>query len=121
MILVDTSIWADHLNRTDDHLVALNCDKMTMMHPFVIGELAAGNLHPWERSLAALRLLPTAPVVDDNAFYGFIFACGLMGTGLSFVDLHLLASAMSSESLLWSRDKRLDEAAVQLKCQYVRA
>ena len=56
MILVDTSIWADHFNRADAHLVMLNRARKTTIHPFVIGELAAGNLLPRDRAVAALRL-----------------------------------------------------------------
>ena len=120
MILVDTSVWADHFNRAELHLVALNCDKKTVMHPFVIGELVAGNLRSWDRTLAALRLVPSAPVVDDDAYYSFIAAYQLMGTGLSFVDLHLLASAVHASALLWTRDKRLKATASRLGCSYAK-
>lgn len=118
MILVDTSIWADHFNRADAHLIMLNRARKTTIHPFVIGELAAGNLHPWDRAVAALRLFVQAPLIDDDAFYGFIGDHKLMGTGLSFVDLHLLASVRTSGDQLWSRNKRLNEAATRLNCHY---
>ena len=119
MILIDTSIWADHFSRPDAALIAINNEKRSVMHPFVIGELAAGNLHPWARVVAALRSLPAVPSVGDDYFYDFLQGNKLMGTGLSFVDINLLASTVHFGMQLWSRDKRLTKAALSLGCCYV--
>lgn len=118
MILVDTSIWADHFVRPNQRLIALNKSGESIMHPHVIGELAAGNIRPWQRSVAALRSLPTAPLLSEDALYAFIWDRQLMGTGLSFVDLHLIGSTFSIGGRLWTRDKRLHEKAAVLGCAY---
>ena len=119
MILIDTSIWADHFSRPDSALIAINNEKRSVMHPFVIGELAAGNLHPWARVVAALRSLPVVPSVEEDDFYTFLERQKLMGTGLSLVDIHLLASATRFGMRIWSRDKRLTKAALSLGCCYM--
>jgi predicted nucleic acid-binding protein len=119
MILIDTSIWADHFNRPSDDLNSIVRSRRVLIHPFVIGELAAGNLHPWESSVSALRALPTSAVATDDEYYTFLFDRKLMGSGLSFVDIHLLASANRDNCPLWTRDKRLSAKADELDCLYV--
>jgi hypothetical protein len=116
MILVDTSVWADHFRKPVERLMTLNENPRLLSHPFVIGELAAGNLSPWPDTVAALRLLPAAPLVSNDDVYGLIERQSLMGSGLSFVDIHLLASAIEAGASLWTSDKRLDRAAQQLGC-----
>jgi predicted nucleic acid-binding protein len=118
VIVIDTSVWADHFMRPDERLIELNSASMALVHPFVIGELAAGNLRPWQRSVAALRSVAAAPILMDDEFYEFVWDGQLMGSGLSFVDLHLLASAVVSGHQLWTRDKRLNEAATKWNCVY---
>lgn len=119
MILIDTSIWADHFDRTDDRLVDLGNAGYIRTHPYVIGELSAGNLRPWEKTVAALRVLPSTSVLSDDAFYAFILNRQLMGTGLSFVDIHILASAIDRKWQLWTRDKKLAIKAAELNCVYL--
>ena len=116
MILVDTSVWADHFRKADPLLVERNLARQVVMHPFVVGELAAGSLADWKRSVAALRLIPSALCIDEDAFYDFVGERKLMGSGLSFVDLHILASAAASGFDLWTRDKRLLETAERIGC-----
>jgi predicted nucleic acid-binding protein len=119
MVIVDTSIWADHFRKAEPKLVELNRQHNVLMHPYVIGELAAGNLHPWQRTVAALRLLPAVHSIAEDGFYVFVAQHQLMGTGLSFVDIHLLASAQEAHCQIWSRDKRLNLVAERLGCFYV--
>lgn len=108
MILIDTSVWADHLRKSEPALTDIGRAGEMLIHPFIIGELVAGNLPRWDQTVAALKLLPRAPVLDDEGYYTFVRKNGLMGSGLSFVDIHLLGSAMRmADCQIWTRDKRL--------------
>ncbi len=115
MILVDTSIWMDHLRGTNSMLPALLEQNRVVMHPMVLGELACGNLqnraellHLWKR----LESIQT--VTHEEALY-FIEQIKLMGKGIGYVDVHLLASvALTGSTKLWTRDKRLTCVAVEL-------
>ena len=112
MILVDTSVWVDHL-RNGDATLAGELDRGTVViHPFVVGELACGNLHNRGVVLELLQRLPTAPVATHPEVLAFIEARDLMGRGIGYVDAHLLAAtALGADMRLWSRDKRLAEVA----------
>lgn len=115
MILVDTSVWVDHLRKSDRGLAELLTASNVLMHPFVIGELACGNLRKRDQILALLKDLPRAGVATDNEVLFFIERHTLMGRGLGFVDVHLLASvALHGTARLWTRDKRLRAAADSL-------
>lgn len=115
MILVDTSVWVDHLRKSDRGLAELLTASNVLMHPFVIGELACGNLRKRDQILALLKNLPRAGVATDNEVLFFIERHTLMGRGLGFVDVHLLASvALHGTARLWTRDKRLRAAADSL-------
>src|SRR6185436_3299190 len=92
MILVDTSVWVDHLRAADGKLVALLQTGQVVIHPFVVGEIALGNLKQRRTVLGALGNLPQAPVARDDEVLHFIERNGLAGTGLAYVDVHLLAS-----------------------------
>ena len=90
------------------------------MHPFVIGEIACGTLSTRGLTLELLQQLPVAPVAEPDEALGFIALRGLHGKGIGHVDIHLLAStSLSAGSQLWTRDKRLLEAAEGLGCAYV--
>ncbi len=115
MILVDTSVWVDHLRESDDHLAELLHTGDAACHPFVIGELACGNLG---NRRTILTLLSALPKVSDAEAIDFIEHHRLMGKGLGWVDVHLIASCALAGVTLWTRDKRLTEAASQLKCAY---
>ena len=119
MILVDTSVWVDHLRRGDGELVDLLERGQVLMHPFVVGELACGSLSERELTLELLQQLPMAAVAESEEALGFIELRGLHGRGIGYVDVHLLAStALHAGARLWTRDKRLREAAEALGCAH---
>ena len=106
MILADTSVWVDHLRRSDAQMrAALDADEICM-HPMVIGEIACGNLRN-RTILVQMQLLQPATVAAHDEVLAMIEQHKLMGRGVGFVDIHLLASAKLSKAALWTRDKRL--------------
>jgi len=112
MILVDTSVWIDHLRTGDPTLTELLNASRVLMHPFVLGELACGNLRNRNEVLGLLRDLPRMTVATDDEVRFLIERQGLMGRGIGYVDAHLLAAvALANSARLWTRDKRLHEAA----------
>ncbi|MBB2891840.1 PIN domain-containing protein [Flexivirga oryzae] len=121
MILVDTSIWIDHLRSGDAQLVALLEDGNVLGHPWVTGELALGNLSHSGRNevVRLLNNLPQATVATDVEVLTLIDHERLFGRGVGYVDAHLLASTrLSNDARLWTRDKRLHATAVQLELDY---
>jgi predicted nucleic acid-binding protein len=116
MILVDSSVWIDHLRRSDTALSDLLTGGQVMSHPFIIGELAMGSLSQRAVILSALRDLPQAVVADEEEVLGFIDRHRLFGLGVGYVDAHLMASTrLTAGALLWTRDKRLHDVAKRLK------
>lgn len=118
MILADTSIWADHFRSADSHLVELLGVDEVLMHPFVLAEISLGNLHNRHKSIADLLRLPTAKVLQESAALQAITTLKLHGTGIGFVDVHILLSVRLNGHLLWTRDKRLAMQAARLGVQY---
>ncbi|MGH8719026.1 MAG: type II toxin-antitoxin system VapC family toxin [Burkholderiales bacterium] len=118
MVLADTSIWVDHLRRSRPHLSELLMEGNVACHPFVIGELACGNLRNRQEILSLLKTLPASSRVDDDEVVHFIERHRLMGLGIGIVDAHLLASSWVSGFPLWTSDKRLLGAVVRLDCTY---
>lgn len=115
MVIVDTSIWIDHFRRGRSSLVTLLDDSMAFIHPFVVGELACGNLANRKEIIGLLRKVPQAPRATDEELLHFIEARDLMGRGVGLVDMHLLASTkLLDDSVLWTRDKRLHDLATEL-------
>lgn len=114
MILVDTSVWVDHLRAADRQLAGLLLGEAVLCHPFVVGELACGPLNRRSEILGLLRHLPQAPVVEHEEVLAFVEANALMGSGLGWVDVHLLASATLAGERFWTRDRRLAQAARRL-------
>ena len=115
MILVDTSVWVDHLRRGDAALAALLERGEVAIHPFVIGEIALGELRQRERTLALLHDLPEAPVASAAELLSFIAEHALFRLGIGYVDAHLLAATrLAGDAALWTRDKRLRAAAERL-------
>jgi predicted nucleic acid-binding protein len=115
MILVDTSVWVAHLRASDEVLVGLLDAGMVLAHPFVIGELALGNLNRRQIVLSALSDLPRAVVATDAEVLHFIDRNTLFGCGSGYIDVHLLAAVrLTAGAELWTRDKRLHGVAVQL-------
>ena len=119
MILVDTSVWVDHLRGVDTELATELERGAVLMHPFVVGEIACGSLGDRAAILELLQDLPAAVTADSAEVLGFIERHGLHGKGIGYVDVHLLASvALTAASRLWTRDKRLHAAAQDLGMAY---
>jgi|SRR6185312_8759059 len=113
-MLVDTSVWVDHLRKRNPTLVALLENGEVFTHPFVIGELASGNLAHRAKVLGALNELPRVPTASHEEVLDFLETRKLMGRGLGWIDLHLLASSILARVSLWSTDKRLSAVAREL-------
>jgi predicted nucleic acid-binding protein len=115
MVLVDTSVWVDHLRANEPLLTSLLIQNRVLSHSFVRGELALGNLRQRETILSALDNLPQASLVFNDEVNYFIENNALFGLGIGLVDAHLLASTqLMGNTRLWTRDKRLQMAAVRL-------
>lgn len=122
MILVDTSVWIDHLRRGDAQLAALLERGVVVMHPFVLGEVSCGSLADRSTVLEPLQNLPAAIAADNDEAFRFIGHHALHGTGIGFIDVHLLASVMLTHGAkLWTRDKRLKAAAHDFDCAHTDA
>ncbi len=115
MVIVDTSIWVSHLRQGSRQLEKLLMDAEVMCHPFITGELACGNLKNRNEIISLLQALPTAPTIDFDELLFFIDRNHLMGKGVGFVDVHLLASAQLAGVPLWTADKKLKSSADQLE------
>ena len=120
MILIDTSVWVDHLRKGDPQLADLLERGVVIMHPFVLGEIACGSLADRSSILELLQDLPAAVVADGEEVLGFIERHGLHGKGVGYIDVHLLASvALTADGVrLWTRDRRLSAMAAELRCSY---
>ena len=119
MILADTSIWVDHLRAGEPGLVSLLNDNRILVHPMVIGELACGNLPNRDTVLGLLGEMPAIPVATDEEVLFFIEQRRVMGRGIGYVDVHLLAAATLAQSVqLWTRDQRLLAVAGDLGLAY---
>ena len=114
MILVDTSIWIDHLRKGDSALAAHLSAGEVLTHHLIIEELACGHLSHRNEILGLLEALPAAPEASHAEVLGLIAGEGLGGSGIGAVDAHLLASARLANVLIWSRDKALARAARKL-------
>lgn len=115
MILVDTSVWVDHLRVGDTIVEALLEFGRVLVHPFVVGELALGKLRQRQAILASLQDLPRANAASDQEVLHFIERYALAGLGIGYVDVHLLAATqLTPGSSLWTRDKRLSAVAERL-------
>lgn len=114
MVLADTSVWIQHFRRGDPALVDRLSDGFVLMHPFVSGELACGNLKSRAAILSGLNTLPSAELASHAEVLQLIEDRGLWGRGLGWIDMHLLASALLSRCGLWTLDKKLRAAAMEL-------
>lgn len=120
MILVDTSVWINHL-RTPSRLLGQLLDlEQVLIHPFIVGELACGNIVNRKEIIALLHSLPTLSKADDDEVLFFIERHKLMGRGLGLVDIHLLASATIEAAPIWTADNRLSLAARGLGMEFGR-
>lgn len=119
MILVDTSVWIDHLRSEEAHLVDLLNDNQVLIHPMVIAELALGNLRNRDEVLSLLSGLPRTPVATDDELLYFVKLHRLMGLGIGYVDAHLLSAAtLAGQTPLWTGDRRLSSVAADLDLSY---
>jgi predicted nucleic acid-binding protein len=115
MVLVDTSIWIDHFRRGDARLAQLLDRGEVAMHPFVVGELLLGSALGSDNLIGDLNTLPSTSVASSDEVLKFITNRKLPGSGIGYVDAHLLAAAaLTPETLIWTRDKRLLAAAQSL-------
>jgi len=115
VILVDTSVWVDHLRSGDARLSAKLEGASVVMHPMVLGELACGNPKDRETLLALWRNLPQLVAATDAEALFFLERNRLWGRGIGYIDVHLLAGvSLNAEARLWTRDRRLRETAEQL-------
>jgi predicted nucleic acid-binding protein len=118
MVLVDTSVWVRHLRESDPNLKQLLNDGEVICHPFIVGELACGNLKKRREILSLLQLLPLATVAKHEEILHFIEQNHLMGRGLGYIDVHLSASAELTGVPMWTYDKRLNKANEGLGISY---
>jgi predicted nucleic acid-binding protein len=114
MILVDTSVWIEHLRAGNQRLKTLLFDEQVLCHPFVVGELACGTLQKRGEILSMLKALPKAQLLEHEEVLSFIEARRLYGRGIGWVDAHLLASTLLTGCALWTLDKPLRRAAAAL-------
>ena len=114
MILVDTSVWIDHLRRGSPRLVQLLEAEQVLCHPFIVGGLACGNLRHRAEVISLLSKLPVATIATHQEALTFLEGRRLKGRGLGYVDLHLLASSSLDGVALWTLDKPLAQIATSL-------
>jgi predicted nucleic acid-binding protein len=120
VIVADTSVWVEHLRGGNPTLADELEAGHVLAHPFVIGELACGNLKNRREVIDLLSRLPSVPMATHAETLGFLERCALMGRGIGFIDLHLLAStALATPARLWTRDRRLAAIATDLHLAYV--
>jgi len=113
-MLVDTSVWVDHL-RSGNHTLAKRLEAgLVRCHPFVIGEIACGRLSDRAEVLSLLDGLPRAPWADHDEVMTFVEHAGLAGSGIGWIDAHLLASACLAGIGLWTLDRKLSLVATEL-------
>ena len=118
MILVDTSVWVEYFRKGYAQLQSLLQEAEVASHPMIIGELACGLLHPRQEILSMLDTLPQITVAEHSEVLQLIDKKHLMGSGIGYVDAHLLASAILSNTPLWTQDNHLKKAAAALKILY---
>ena len=118
MVLVDTSVWVEHLRKEEDHLAELLNDGHVACHPFIIGELACGHLKKRSEILTLLDVLPSCPWMEHDEILDFIDTHRLMGLGLGYIDMSLLASAVLSGMSIWTFDRRFIIAAIRMHSCY---
>jgi predicted nucleic acid-binding protein len=119
MIVVDSTIWIDHQHRGIDQLGELMALKAALMHPFVLGEIALGNLRDHSGFIAFARDLPQPPLAEIQEVLNLIVNARLHGSGIGYVDAHLIASTMLIPGgVLWTSDKRLSAVAERLNIKF---
>lgn len=118
MILADTSVWIDHFRKSSKRLSSLLDAESVCTHPFILGELACGNIKNRKEIIALLHALPSADKVSEDEIFYFIEQHRLGGRGIGLIDIHLLASCFISKCSLYTIDRRLHEVAKDLNVAY---
>ena len=119
MILVDTSVWLDHARTPDTFLFKLLDEERILVHPFIIGELAMGTLKQRDITLRYLHELPQVVTAYDEEILRFVLSNQLFGTGIGYIDAHLLVAVkLTDGAKLWTRDKRLRAIAERLQLSW---
>jgi len=114
MILVDTSVWIDHLRIGNPRLKGLLLENVVLTHPFIIGELACGSLKNRQMIMSLLRTIPEAVSADHDEVLSLLESEHLYGCGIGWLDAHLLASARLSHAGIWTLDRCLARVASRL-------
>ncbi len=112
MVLVDTSVWIDHFRNNNIKLTEILISEEVSCHPFIIGELACGNIKNRKEILSLFKALPALPKAGDGEILFFIEAHNISGKGLGLIDVHLLASCLFKSATLWTLDRKLKETAI---------
>lgn len=115
MVLVDTSVWVSHLREGNSRLTTLLNDGEVMCYPFIIGELACGNLKKRTQILSLLQTLSMSIEAEHEEVLQFIDDKELMGKGPGYVDIHVIASAVLTGVPIWTLDKKLEQVANRLR------
>jgi predicted nucleic acid-binding protein len=118
MILADTSVWVNHFRQNDPQLQQCLLNRQVLTHPFVLGEIACGNLQSRSKLLADLHRLPSSVCAEHDEVLTFLQQHRLYGKSITWIDAHLLASARLTSCRLWTLDLRLRELASKLKISY---
>jgi predicted nucleic acid-binding protein len=118
MVLVDTSVWVSHLRTGHTHLEGLLSRGEVSSHPFIIGELACGQINNRKEILSLLKALPMAQEATYEEVLRLVEDRKLMGCGLGYIDVHLLASSLLNSVPLWTLDEMLKKAALKLGIGY---
>jgi hypothetical protein len=114
LTLVDTSVWIDHLREGNARLETLLRDGLVLLHPFIVGELVLGRLKRRSEVLGLLEQMPRVEAATHAEALEFVDRHGLAGSGIGWVDVHLLASAALAGASLWTLDRRLAVSAARL-------
>jgi predicted nucleic acid-binding protein len=117
-ILVDTSVWIKHLREGDPDLIRLLEQGLVACHPFILGEIACGDIRNRYEIISLLNDLPSTDILDHSDIMEFIENRKIMNKGIGYIDVHLLGSALVSETPLWTFDKALKKIAIQLSIEY---
>ena len=119
MVLVDTSVWVRHLRKGDTGLASLLNNGEVVCHPFIIGEIACGMLKNRATILSLLQALPMATEARHEEVMGLIENHRLMGKGLGYIDVHLLASALATNVPIWTLDKALSQTSSKMRLAFL--
>ena len=117
-ILADTSVWIKHLREGDQNLIQWLEQGLVACHPFIIGEIACGDIKNRHEIISLLNDLPSTIILDHSEIMEFIENRKIMNEGIGYIDVHLLGSALVSETPLWTFDEALMKIAIQLSIGY---